>query len=217
MSAGMGSLAAGLPGPLPEGERLLWQGRPEWKSVALRVLHVRKLAIYFAALLAWYVVAKLAGGMPAGRVAIGAAELGGCALATLALLTGYAWGVRRATVYTITNRRVLIKFGVGLSMTINLPFARIDGAAVKQAADGTGDIALTIAPGEHVSYLVLWPHVRSWHLGRTQPALRSLADAASASRVLARALAASAEVSVPAAPVARPKTVGADGRAAAAA
>jgi len=208
---------AGLPGPLPAGERLLWQGAPAWRTVAVRVMHVRKIAVYFAALLVWYMVAKLWGGVPAGEVALGALKLGGLALVPLALLTGYAWGVQRSTVYTVTNRRVLIKFGMALPMTINLPFAKIDGAAVKAAADGTGDIALTMAAGERVSYVILWPHVRSWYLGRTQPSLRSVPDAARVAQLLGRALAASAEVAVQAAPVVRPQPATAGARAAAAA
>jgi hypothetical protein len=207
----------GLPGPLPAGERLLWQGVPHWRAVALRVMHLRKLAIYFAALLVWYVAAKLSGGVPVGEVAVGTAKLAGVALAPLAMLTAYAWGVQRTTLYTITNRRIVIKCGIALPMTINLPFARIDGAAVKAAAGGSGDIALTIAPGDRVSYFVLWPNVRSWHLGRTQPALRCVHDVARVGQLLGRALAAAAEVPVQTATVARPKAAVGGARAAAAA
>ena len=207
----------GLPGPLPAGERLLWQGAPQWRAVALRVTHVRKLAIYFVALLAWYVASKVSGGMPAADVALGTAKLAGVALAPLALLTGYAWGVRRTTLYTVTSRRIIVKCGIALPMTINLPFARIDGAAVKAAADGSGDIALTIAPGDRVPYALLWPNVRSWHLGRTQPALRCVADVARVGQIIGRAMAAAADVPVRATSLARPQTSAAGPRAAAAA
>jgi hypothetical protein len=194
---------------------MLWQGKPRWQSVALRVLHVRKLAIYFSLLLAWYVVAKLAGGMAVRDVAIGTAELAGVALAPLALMTGYSWAVGRTTVYTVTNRRVLMKFGVGFSITMNVPFAKIDGAALKLAADGIGDIALDIAPSESLSYVIVWPHVRSFFSGRTKPTLLALPDAERAAQVIGRALAASADMSVQASAVARAQTAGAGGRAAA--
>ena len=42
----------GLPEPLPASERILWQASPQWRGVALRVFHVRKLAVYFALILA---------------------------------------------------------------------------------------------------------------------------------------------------------------------
>jgi len=31
----------GLPGPLPAGEALLWQGRPSFEGLAKRALHLR--------------------------------------------------------------------------------------------------------------------------------------------------------------------------------
>jgi hypothetical protein len=217
MRSPIGLLPGSLPGPLPKGERILWQGKPRWQAVALRVTHARKIAIYFAVLLAWYVASKLAGGEALHQVAVTTAELTGVALVPVALLTGYAWAVERTTIYTITNRRVLIKFGVGLSMTINVPFSKIDGAALKPAADGTGDIALAVARDQRVSYIIQWPHVRSWHWGPTQPALRAVPDAERAAQVLSRALAAAAEVAVQPAPVALPQSAGLGGRATASA
>ena len=41
----------GLPEKLPEGERILWQGAPDWQVIARRVFHVNKVAIYFALML----------------------------------------------------------------------------------------------------------------------------------------------------------------------
>jgi hypothetical protein len=38
----------GLPAMLPAGERLLWQGTPNWRGLAVRSYHVRKIAAYFA-------------------------------------------------------------------------------------------------------------------------------------------------------------------------
>jgi len=40
----------GLPAVLPEGERVLWQGAPNWRSLALNAYHVRTLAYYFGAM-----------------------------------------------------------------------------------------------------------------------------------------------------------------------
>ena len=37
----------GLPGPLPEGETILWQGAPDWRVLAVQAFHVRAVAIYF--------------------------------------------------------------------------------------------------------------------------------------------------------------------------
>ena len=43
----------GLPEPLPRGERLLWQGSPDWRVLARDAMHTRMLSVYFAVLLAW--------------------------------------------------------------------------------------------------------------------------------------------------------------------
>ncbi|MEX7194519.1 hypothetical protein AB2C30_32370, partial [Pseudomonas aeruginosa] len=42
-----------LPAPLPVGERVIWQGKPSLKGLALRSFHIREVAIYFGVLLAW--------------------------------------------------------------------------------------------------------------------------------------------------------------------
>ena len=42
-----------LPAPLPQGERVIWQGKPSVKGLALRAFHVRKVPIYFGMFLAW--------------------------------------------------------------------------------------------------------------------------------------------------------------------
>ena len=42
----------GLPEPLPAGERILWQGAPDWRALAVDVFHVRAVWIYGALLIA---------------------------------------------------------------------------------------------------------------------------------------------------------------------
>ncbi len=38
----------GLPEMPPEGERILWQGSPDWRALAWRVFHIREVTFYFA-------------------------------------------------------------------------------------------------------------------------------------------------------------------------
>ncbi len=204
-------LLPGLPERLPPGETLVWQGAPRWKTLARRGFHLRGLAIYFAALLVWYVADTLSDGLPAGRAALDIARTGGIALAALAMVALFCWGVGRTTIYTITSRRVAIRFGIALPMTINIPFAKIESAAVKANPDGTGDILLTLAPDSKISYIIMWPHVRAWSLSRPQPMLRSIPDAVAVARSFGEAVAATARtpvalgpVSAAASPVARP-------------
>ena len=187
----------GLPGGLPQGERVLWQGRPDGRTVMRRVFHLRLIAAYFAAMLAWSAAGSVGRGVPAVDVALSALRFAALAAVPLGLMAAYAWGVGRTTVYTVTNRRVAIRFGVALPMTVNLPFARIDGAGFRQARDGSGDITLQLAKGDKLTYLILWPHARPWRLARPEPMLRALPDAEKVAQVLSRALAASAETPAP--------------------
>ena len=49
----------GLPGQLPPGETITWQGAPEWRALARRAFGTRIVAGYFAVLAAWALVKPL--------------------------------------------------------------------------------------------------------------------------------------------------------------
>jgi hypothetical protein len=189
-----------LQASLPEGERVLWQGRPCWKTLALRVFHVRALAIYFAILLVWYALSSFNAGEAPRDAALATLRMTGVALVPLALVAAYAWITARMTTYTITDRRVIFGIGVALPMTINVPFSRVQQAAADVAEDGSGSVVLTLLPAERLAYLMMWPHARPWRMAKAEPMLRCIPDAASVSQLLARALAASAGLPVRAAP-----------------
>lgn len=178
----------GLPAHLPPGERLLWQGAPDFRSLALRTFHVRKVAIYFGFLVLWRMTnAVVEGETPAGvlRAAVPLTLLGAAALALLALLS---WLVVRTTVYSITSRRVVMRIGVALPITFSLPFAVLGAASLKLHPDRSGDISLALNGSNKLAYPVLWPHVRPWRLAHAQPTLRLVADAPSVAHLLAEAV-----------------------------
>jgi Bacterial PH domain len=180
----------GLPEHLPAGERMLWQGSPSWRALAVRALHVRKVAAYFALLAAWHVVEATGGGatfLPAVRGALWLLLLGAAAVGVLALL---AWALARSTIYTVTSARVVLRFGVALPMSINLPLRLVEAADLVRHGDGTADLQLTLAHGQRVGYLLTWPHVQPWRLFRVRPTLRAVADADAAATALTAAFAA---------------------------
>ena len=202
----------GLPGPLPPGETILWQGAPDWRALARRVLHVRKIAIYFAVLTIWCGMSAFVSSSP--RLWYSAIALIVLGTLSIGLLSGFAWLVGRSTVYTLTERRIVLRIGVAMSMSLNLPFCMIDSAAVRLQRDGTGDIPLLLNGPTRMGMAMLWPHVRPWRMQRVQPMLRAVPDAANVARLVAGALAASAGQQAPAAATApaaiRPRTVPAD-------
>jgi hypothetical protein len=184
----------GLPELLPPGEELLWQGAPRWQSLAVSAFHARKVGLYFAALIAVDAVASLATGRPAAAVAISAAGLIVLALAAVGLLALLAWFTARSTVYSITTRRLVMRFGVALPMSINLPFSVIESASMRTRHDGSSDLPLVLMPGSRIGYLITWPHVRPWQFARPQPMLRAIPDGERVAAQLATGLAASAGV-----------------------
>jgi len=177
----------GLPDDLPPGERVLWRGAPEWRSLALHVFHVRAVAIYFAGLAVWKGAAAAPGG--ALEVAASVALVALFAAAALGLLCLFGWLIARSTIYTVTSARVVIRAGVALPKAINIPFKVIGSASLNTRKGGDGDIPLKLTGEDRAAYLGLWPHVRPWRLANAQPMLRGVPDAAHAAGILAGALA----------------------------
>jgi hypothetical protein len=177
-----------LPAPLPVGERVIWQGKPSFKGLALRSFHIREVAIYFGLLMAWKLWSNWSHGATLGEAVISVLWLIAPAVSAIAVLCGLAWLFRRAACYTITSKRVLFQFGVALPMTMNIPLSKIAGAALKTYRDGSGDIPLALSDSNRVSYVLLWPHIRPWRLRTPEPMLRALPDAAIAAAKLSEAL-----------------------------
>jgi hypothetical protein len=184
----------GLPEKPPEGERILWQGRPDWRTLAVESLSLKWVAGYFALLTVWRFV-SVVDLLPLGQ-AIGAAVpfvlLG---LVTCGLLALTAYVQARATMYTVTDARVVMRIGAALTLTLNLPYKQIGNAMLDLRRKGTGTIALETMGDTRLSYLVCWPHVRPWYIRNTQPALRCIPEAERVARILAEA--AEARVSIP--------------------
>lgn len=199
----------GLPAPLPPGEHILWQGKPTVSGIALRVMHVRLVAAWFVGLALFAALPPaLAGEGLAAAVAAGPTL--GAGAGAVALLLLLAWLSARSSTYTITNRRVVMRVGIALPMTLNLPFALVEGAGCRTFADGSGDLPLLLRPGNRIAYLHLWPHARPWRVTRPEPMMRSVPGAAAAAEILARALSSALDTNEEnAAPivVARPRPV----------
>lgn len=178
----------GLPGALPEGEILLWQGSPDWLGLAVRAYHVRLVAIYFVILFIWDIAAAMHGGASFAGAVSGAMSLFIPLAFVVALILVYAWFTARDTVYTITTRRIAMHYGLILPRTINLPFASIEGASLRRYKNGTGDLPVALTPKVRLAYLQLWPNARPWFVRRAEPMMRSIPDVDDVARLLANAL-----------------------------
>jgi hypothetical protein len=181
-----------LPSDIPQGERILWHGRPEWVSLARRAFRADLVAAYFAVMTLYnYASVGFEAGVRDG--AISAAKTLLAAFAAIALLSLLAWLTSRTTLYVVTTRRLVMKIGIALPTFFNLPFSQIASASLRVFPDGTGDIPVAVVEGQHIAYLHLWPHARPFRLKRPEPALRCVPRAADIAAALSRALVAAAE------------------------
>lgn len=166
--------APGLPEQLPADERLLWQGAPQWRLVALHVFHVRTLAWYFAAMMVLQATYLL--GEPERNLFKPLLLSFLLSVISLGILSLMAWLTARTALYTLTNKRVVMRIGIVLTLTFNLPLRMLAAASLKTNPDGSGDIALKLAGNDHIAWLNLWPHARPWVLRHPEPSLRCIAD-----------------------------------------
>ena len=177
----------GLPETPPEGERILWQGAPDWRSLLWRAFALRWVLLWFAVLAVWRGAELVMAGEGAGAIlasAVALLPLAGAAALALGLI---AWLTARSSVYTLTTRRVAMRVGM-LTITFNIPHRWIAAARLRAYPDGTGDIALATSGETRLAYLMLWPHARPWQLKTPEPALRCIPEAGRVADLLAGAL-----------------------------
>ncbi len=177
----------GLPEPLPAGEHILWQGSPDWRRLAVEAFHVKRLALYFSAmgglqaLLTWRAADSVASNLSPLLLSAW------LALIALGLLSFMVWQSASTDIYTLTNKRVVMRIGIVLTVSFNLPLRWLAAAHLKAHADGSGDIALELKGADRIGYLHLWPHARPWQVSKPQPSLRCLRDAGAVGELLQRA------------------------------
>lgn len=198
-------VAPGIPAPLPKGEDILWQGRPAVLPLAREAWKLNWVMGYMALILLWKSGAAWAAGGWKLAVATGLPYLV-LAVALAGVVLFLAWAQAKATIYTVTSGRVLMRVGA-LSVTYNIPFTQVASASLDLKPSGTGTIALKTKGDTRLAYLQLWPHARPWKLKDTEPALRCIPDAANVARLLSEA--AEARISQPVVSRAEPALTGA--------
>ena len=178
----------GLPAQLPDGEHIVWQGKPETAGVARDAFHTTAIAVYFGALATWRLMAGISDGRAISELISTVTATLALGVLVLAILFGIAALVKRTPIYTITNKRVVMRFGIALPITFQLPFTQITSADVKLVAGERGNIALELKEHTKISWPILWPHVRPWKVSRPQPTLRGIADIDTVAETLAARL-----------------------------
>ena len=173
---------------LAPGEAVVWQGSPKTGAFLHRVFHVPVIAAYFLILQilnAWQAYVKA---MPLQSAIRASLPLLGVSVVALAIFVAFAWFSARTTRYIVTDRRVILKYGIAMPATLSIPFSKIATLSVAVRRDHTGDISLKLTADNHIGYLKLWPHARSWHLKRPQPTLRSVPAGGMVAALMTRAI-----------------------------
>ncbi len=190
--AGVPVFIRGIAHPLPPSERLLWEGAPSPGLVARHVFHRWMVIGYFVIVTGWWLLQTI------GTVETDAfLPMLGMRLILAAIVIGtvefLAHTVAKTTVYAITSKRLVLKIGMVLPMSINLPFGVVQDAGVGRFRDGSGQISLSLVPGHRLAYIALWPHCRVFSINQPQPMLRGLHEPDKVAAILRDAIVADAD------------------------
>ncbi len=185
----------GLPERLPANEHILWQGSPDVGAMARRVFHIRKVAFYFAVLLAAHVANLLWSGSSAVQAVMSLRWLLPLAVLGLGAVYVLARMTAKTTVYTLTDKRIVMRVGIVLTITFNLPLSALtsaglhlyDKSADKTSPEGFGDITLALGGQVRIAWFQLWPHARPWRFTKPEPMLRAVPNAQAVSDQLSAA------------------------------
>lgn len=177
----------GVSEPLPPGERVLWEGAPDAQALARHLFFVRPLTAYMALMVLWWV------GVNRAQVGTNTfwMTLGMQLLLSAGLVFGaraFARAIANGTTYAITDKRIVMKFGVVFPLTINLPLHYVQGASARQFPDRTGQIAVQLDTKQKLAWIVLFPHVKPWTLNNPEPLLRGLTDPVKVGEILREAV-----------------------------
>ena len=165
----------GFPESLPASEKVLWQVSPCAWLIARRIFFLPHLFFYFLMFSCLALIVnsdvltlkdlfvKFLSYMSLGMVAI-------------FILLAISFFISSTTIYSITDKRVVMRIGIVLNLSLNIPFSKIETAAWKEYPDKSGDISLNLVPDNKIAYLHLWPHCRPWFFSSPRPRLSCLKD-----------------------------------------
>ncbi|MGI4765108.1 MAG: photosynthetic complex putative assembly protein PuhB [Janthinobacterium lividum] len=181
------------PADLPAGETVLWRGKPDWRHLAVDAFGAPWVVFYFVGIGVWHLATTLHdGGTRAQALADFSVVLLPMALA-LSLVSLLAWLSARASVFTVTDRRIVMVYGVALPALINLPLDTIEATRLRRGFAGRGDLAFTLPRTGRLSFHQLWPYARPWHLFPAAPMMRAVPRIEEVKMIVAGALRVAAE------------------------
>tara|TARA_B100001057_G_scaffold499850_1_gene612139 strand:+ start:633 stop:1256 length:624 start_codon:yes stop_codon:yes gene_type:complete len=170
---------------IPEGENVLWYGKPDWRILSWYVFGLRYLFIYlfFSILIVFY--------KPRDYLHITdffiqwlpyliSIFFVGCLFMVLSYIQS------RTTHYVITDKRIIIKTGSALIFFLNAPFKRIMSIDRQQLRFGSGNISFETISKKRIPFFSSWPSVRPWYFTKPQPCFRCINNVKNVEALLSR-------------------------------
>jgi hypothetical protein len=186
----------GLPEKLPEAEKIIWQGSPDVWRTAKDIFYIRPVIAYFIFLVFFRIYDGIVLEHSLQVVVISTAWMIALSIVCVGLLGTLAYFTAKSAVYTITNRRIVMRIGMAMTLSFNLPFKEIVSADVKAQKDGYGNIPLKVDYGTKIGYFHLWPHVRPMNFNHPEPMLRNIANVKEVAALLKQAWATENQISI---------------------
>ena len=174
---------------LPAGERVLWTGAPDQRSLARYFLRERWLLAFVALSFSLGAAEALQHADGAIPRLIGVATLSAVmALIAIVSIRVLAWQMAKTSKYVITDRRMFFNIGIVLRADANIPYSSIETVDLQRRADGSADLMVTLTDEQEIPWLLLFPHMTWRGSRRGRPTFRALRNPQAAADAVVGAL-----------------------------
>ncbi len=174
---------------LPAGERVLWTGAPDRRSLARYFLRERWMLAFVALSFSLGAAEALQHADGAIPRLIGVATLSAImALIAIVSIRVLAWQMAKTSQYVITDRRVFFNIGIVLRADANIPYSSIETVDLQARSDGSADLMITLTEAQEIPWLLLFPHMTWRGSRRGRPTFRALRNPQAAADAVVGAL-----------------------------
>ena len=158
---------------IPEGDEIIWHGRPDVRRFSLSALGLKYILLYLLVVTVFNLQKSFGTITPFTFLQIMFPYIVSCCLA-LVLLVLVGLSQIYPTLYVVTSKRVIIKSGFALIFMLNVPFDKIENIDKKVFNDGCGDISFKLISSKRVPFFAGWPSVRPWYFNNPEPTFRCI-------------------------------------------
>ncbi len=183
---------------LPAGERVLWTGAPDQRSLARYFLRERWVLAFVGVSFALGATEALQHSDGAVPRLVGVATLSAImALIAVVSIRFFAWRLAKSSKYVITDKRVYFNIGIVMRADANIPYSSVEGVDLMRRPDGSADLMVTLTGAQEIPWLLLFPHMTWRGSRRGRPTFRALLSPDVAADAVVGALRAYVQPSAP--------------------